>query len=97
MKIEVPFVNTLSSRILFRDTAGTCGSENIHNVVQLNTNKKNYLPTAYPTFKPRIKRFSSERIRAIARNPNIDPQSIIFYSKMTYIITLEHNNFKNYQ
>ena len=59
-----------------------CGSENSHNVVQLNPDEdKYYLLTPYPTLKQSLKKFSPESIRAIARNPNIDLQSIGIYSK----------------
>ena len=64
------------------DTALPCGSENSHNVVQLNPDEdKYYLLTPYPKLMPSFKKFSPESIRAIARNPNIDLQSIGIYSK----------------
>ena len=60
---------------------GPCGIENSHNVVQLNPDEdKYYLLTPYPTLMP-CKKFSPESIRAIARNPNIDLQSIGINSK----------------
>ena len=81
----------------FWDTAVPCGSENSHNVVQLNPDEnKYYLLTPYPTLMQSLKKFSQDfrSIRAIARNPNIDLQSIGIYSKIRYSnITLEHNNF----
>ena len=53
-----------------------------HNVVQLNPDEdKYYLLTPYPTLMQSLKKFSPESIRAIARNPNIDLQSIGIYSK----------------
>ena len=56
--------------------------ENSHNVVQLNPDEdKYYLLTPYPTLMQSLKKFSPESIRAIARNPNIDLQSIGIYSK----------------
>ena len=64
-KNKVHFVDTLSRRTYFWDTAVPCGSENSHNVVQLN------LLTPYPTLMQSLKEFSPESIRAIARNPNI--------------------------
>ena len=73
---------TLSRRTYFWDTAVPCGSENSHNVVQLNPDEdKYYLLTPYPTLMQSLKKFSPESIRAIARNPNIDLQSIGTYSK----------------
>ena len=55
---------------------------NSHNVVQLNPDEnKYYLLTPYPTLMQSLKKFSPESIRAIARNPNIDLQSIGIYSK----------------
>ena len=46
-------------------------------VLQLNHDEdKNYLLTLYPTLTQPLKKFSSESIRAIVRNPNIDLQSI---------------------
>ena len=79
---KVYFVDTLSRRIYLSDTAVSCGSENSHNVVQLNPDEdKYYLLTQYPTLMPPLKKFSPESIRAIVQNPNIDLQSIGIYSK----------------
>ena len=76
-KFKVDVVDTLSRRTCFWDTAVQCGSENSHNVVQLNPNEdKYYLLTPYSTLIPRLKNFSPEYISAIARNPNIDLHSI---------------------
>ena len=76
------FVETLSRRNCFWDTAVPCGSENSHNVVQLNPDEdKNYLLTPYTKFMPTLKKFLPESIRAIARNPNIDLQSKVIYSR----------------
>ena len=81
-KNKVHFVDTLSRRKYFWDTAVPCGSENSHNVVQLNRDEdKYYLLTPYPTLMQPLKKFSPKSIRAIARNPNIDLQSIGIYSK----------------
>ena len=81
-KNKVHFVNTLSRRTYFWDNAVPCGSKNSHNVVQLNPDEdKYYLLTPYPTLMQPLKNFSSESIRAIARNPNIDLQSFGIYSK----------------
>ena len=96
-KNKVHFVDTLSRRTYFWDTAVPCGSENSHNVVQLNPDEdKYYLITPYPTLMQPLKKFSPQSIRAIARNPNIDLQTIGIYSKSDIQLTLEHNNFKNY-
>ena len=49
-KNKVHFVDTLSRRTYFWDTAVPCGSKNGHNVVQLNPDEdKNYLLPPYPT------------------------------------------------
>ena len=81
-KIEVPFVDTLSGRAEFWDTAVPCGCENSHNVVQLNLDEdKYYLLTPYPTRMLPLKKFYPESIRAIARNPNIDLHSVGIYSR----------------
>ena len=81
-KIEARFVNTLFRRIFFWNTTVPCGSKNSHNVIQLNPDEdKYYLLTTYPTLMQPLKKFSPESIRAIARNPNIDLQSIGIYSK----------------
>ena len=81
-KNKVNFVETLSRRTYFWDTAVPCGSKNSHNVVQLNPDEDNfYLLTPYPTLMQSLKKFSPESIRAISRNPNIDLQSIGLYSK----------------
>ena len=80
IKNKVHFVDTLSRRTYFWDTAVPCGSENSHNIVQLNPDEdKYYLLTPYPTLMQLLKKFSPESIRAIARNPNIDLQSIGIY------------------
>ena len=82
IKTKLHFVDTLSRRTYFWDTAVPCGSENSHNVVQFNPDEDNYyLLTPYPTLMQSLKKFSPESIRAIARNPNIDLQSIGIYSK----------------
>ena len=81
-KNKVHFVDTLPRRTYFWDTAVPCGSENSHNVVQLNPDEdKYYLLTPYPTLMQPLKKFLPESIRAIARNPNIDLQSIGIYSE----------------
>ena len=81
-KNKVHFVDTLSQRTYFWDTVVPCGSESSHNIVQLNPDEnKNYLLTPYPTLMQPLKKFSPESIRVIARNPNIDLQSISIYSK----------------
>ena len=72
----------LSRRTYFWDTVVPCGSKIIHNVVQLNPDEdKYYLLTPYPTLMPPLKKFSPENIKAIARNPTIDLQSIGIYSR----------------
>ena len=81
-KNKVYFVDTLSRRTYSWDTAVPCGSEDSLNVVQLNPDEdKYYQIISYPTLMPPLKKFSPESIRAIARNPNIDLQSIGIYSK----------------
>ena len=81
-KNKVHFVDTLSRRTYFWDTAVPCGSEKSHNAVQLNPDEdKYYLLTPYPTLMPSLKKFSPVSIKAIARNPNIDLQSIGIYSR----------------
>ena len=81
-KIEAHFVDPLSRRNYFWDTAVPCGSENSHNVVQLNLDEdKYYILTPDPTLLQSLKKFSPESLRAIARNPNIDLQLIGIYSE----------------
>ena len=66
----------------FGVTAVPCGSENSHNVVQLNPDEEKYYSLIpYPTLMQPLKKFSPESFRAIARNPNIDLRSIGTYSK----------------
>ena len=68
-------IDTLSRRTYFWDTAVPYGSENSHNVVQLNPDEDKYfLLTPYPTLMLPLKKFSPESIRAIARNPKKDLQ-----------------------
>ena len=82
LKNKVHFVDTLSRRTCVWDTVVPCESKNSHNVVQLNPDEdKYYLLTPYPTLKQPLKKFSPESIKAIARNPNIDLQSIGICSK----------------
>ena len=79
---KVHFVDTLSRRTNFWDTAVPCGSENSHNVVQLNPDEiEYYLLTPYPTLMQTLKKILPESITAIAPNPNVDLQSIGIYSK----------------
>ena len=88
-KIRVRFVDTFSKRTYFWDTTVPCGSENSHNVVQLNPDEeKYYLITPYPTLMQPIKKFSTKSIRFIARNPNIDLQSIGINSRSD----IQHHN-----
>ena len=76
-KFKVDILDTLSRRTCFWNTAVQCGSEKSHNIVQLNPNKdKYYLLTLYPSLIPPLKNFSPEYLSTIARNPNIDLQSI---------------------
>ena len=50
--------------------------------IQLNPDEdKYYLLTPYPTLMQPLKKLSPESIRAIARNQNIDLQSISIYSR----------------
>ena len=82
IKNKVHFVDTLSRRKYFWDAAVPCGSENSHNIVKLNPGEEKYhLLTPYPTLMQPLKKFSPESIRAVARNPIIDLQSIGIYSK----------------
>ena len=79
---NVHFVETFSRRTYFLVTAVPSGSENSHNVVQLNSDEDKYnLLSSYPTFMPPLKKFSPESIRAIAKKPNIYFQSIVIYSR----------------
>ena len=87
-KNKVQFVDILSRRRYIWDTAVLCGSEYSHNVVQLNADEdKYYLLTPYPTLLPPLKKFLPESIKAIARNPNNDLQSIGICSKSD----IQHN------
>ena len=75
------FVDKPSRRTYFCDTAVPWESENIHKVVKLNHDEdKYYLLTPLSTLMQPLKKLSPESIRAIARNPNIDLQSIGIYS-----------------
>ena len=68
------FVDMLSRRTYFCDTAVPCGSEKSHNVVQLNPNEvKYYLLTPCP-LNANITEIFTQKHKAIARNPNIDLQ-----------------------
>ena len=81
-KKEELFVDTLSRRTFFWDRAVTCGSENSHNIVQLNPDEdKYYLLTPYRTHIPPLKKFLPESIKAIARKPNLDIKLINIYSR----------------
>ena len=56
---KVHYVDTLSRRTYFWDTAVPCRSENSHNDVQLNPDEdKYYLLTPYPTLILPLKKFS---------------------------------------
>ena len=64
--------------------------------LQLNPDEdKYYLLTPKPTLMQPLKKFSPESIRALARNRNIDLQSVSAYTlNQTFNIPFEHNNFK---
>ena len=82
IKINNTLLIDFHEELFFWDTAIPCGLENSHIVVQLITDEdKYYLLTPYPTLMQSLKKISAESIRAIARNPNIDLQSIGLYSK----------------
>ena len=71
-KNRVHFVDTLSRRTRFWDTAVPSGSENSHNVVKLYSDEdKYYLLTPYPTLMPPLNKFSPESIRVFSRKPNM--------------------------
>ena len=56
------FVDTLSGRNFFWDTAVPCGSEDSHNVVQLNPDKgKYYLVTPYTTLMQPLKKIFTRK------------------------------------
>ena len=79
-KNKVYFVDTLSRRTYFWDTAVPFRSEYSHNVVQFNPDEdKCYLLTPYPTRMPPLKKFSPESIKAIARNKHKHRYAIIRY------------------
>ena len=96
-KIKVHFVDTLSRRTNFWDESVPCGSENSHNVVQLNPDEdKYYLITPYPTLMTPLKKISPESIRAIAGNSNIDLHLIGICSRSDIQYHIRTNNFKNF-
>ena len=82
-KNKEPFVDTISRETFFFGIQlSHKGSGNSHKIVHLNPDEyKYYLLTPYPTLKPTLKKVSPESIRAIARNPNIELQSIGIYSR----------------
>ena len=82
-KNKLHFVDKLSQRAYFWDTAVPFGSKNSHIVVQLNPDEDKYylLTPPYPTLMQPLKKFSPESIRVFARNPNIDLKLIGLYSK----------------
>ena len=82
MKIKYILLIHSPADFIFFYTAIPCGSKKSHNRVQLNPDEsKNYLLTPYPTLMQPLKKVSPESIRAIARKPNIDLQSIGIYSE----------------
>ena len=96
-KNKVHFVDTLSRRTYFWDTSVPCGSENSHNVVQLNPDEdKYYLLTPYPTLMQSLKNFHPKALELLLET------QISIYNQLEYIqnpisnITLEHNNSTNY-
>ena len=81
-KKELQFVDTLSRQNYFWDTDVPYGTEISHQVLHLNPNEDEYfLLTPCPTLMIPLKEFSPESIRATARNPNVDLQSIGIYSE----------------
>ena len=61
-KNKVNFVDTLSRRTCFWNTAVPCGSKNSHNVVQLNPDEdKYYLLTPCPTLLQPLKKFFTRK------------------------------------
>ena len=69
-KNSVYYVDTLSRRTYFWDTAVPCGSENSHNVVQLSPNEdKNYLLTPYLLMMPPLNNFSQKAYAQLPETP----------------------------
>ena len=98
IKNKVHFVDTLSGRTNFWDTAVPCGSENSHNVVQLNPDEdKYYLLTPYPTLMQSLSKIFHPKASELLLVTQIS-----IYNQLEYILnqisntTLEHNNSKNY-
>ena len=82
IKNKVHFVGPLFKMNILLRYRSPMWIKNSHNLVQLNLDEdKYYLLTPYPTLMQPLKKFSPESSRAIARNPNIDLQSIGIYSK----------------
>ena len=62
IKNKVHFVDTISRRTYFWDTAVPCGSESSHIVVQLNPDEdKCYLLTPYPTLMQSLKKIFTRK------------------------------------
>ena len=82
-KNKAHWVDTLSRGTYFWDTAVPYGSESSHEIAQLNPDQDNYyLLQPNPKFMPPLTKFAPESIKAIARNQNIDLQSICRYSRL---------------
>ena len=95
-KNKVNFVDTISRRTNFCDTADPCGSDNSHIIVQLNPDDdKYYLLTSYPTLMPPLKKQSAESIKAIARNRIYIYNQWVYTQDKIYKITSAHSSFRN--
>ena len=96
-KIKKHFDDTLSRRTYFWDTAVPCGSENSHNVLQLNPDEdKYYLLTPYPTLLQPLKKFYLTVLELLPAT------RISFYNRSTSTLyqtdntRFVHNNFRDY-
>ena len=71
--------------------------ENNQNVVQLNPDENKYYHlTPYPTLMPPLKKFAPKSIRATAKNPNIDLQSIGIYSRLDIQPQIRTQQFQDF-
>ena len=80
-KNQVHFVDTLSRRKYFGYRSPMYIRKQPQRLSKKPRRRKLLRTITLPLFKAPLKKFSSESIRAIARNPNIDLQSIGIYSK----------------
>ena len=91
---KVHFVDTVSGRTYFWDTAVPCGSENSHKVVQLNPDEdKYYLLTPNPSLMQPLKSFHQKALELLPAFQISIYNRSAYFQNPKFNITYVHKNY----